>query len=250
MTEIDTPFLRHQAAIMKQRESFRTEAKSIVVGSDETKPFDPSAPATVESYDISGKLVSSREIPARKPAPQRIQKPAPLTLKDIKESLIETGNEIDAASGKFQSDTQSLDAFYSEQKTLREEIANLRAQLREKQDRLHQLGTAGTPRDIYAGSIVDLERQVMSLAGALLATLREQAAQRIYGISFEELTPDGQRDAQARYRKVLSRFQSNFYMQLGRTHAQATGEQIDKRASQLLDDIDSLLTTKDFFPQE
>jgi hypothetical protein len=101
-----------------------------------------------------------------------------------------------------------------------------------------------------AASIVSLERQVTAYAGHLLAALREQAAQRIFGVGFQELTSDGQRDAQARYRKALGRFISPGYTSLGRTHDKATVEQIDRRADQLLDDLDQLLTTKDFFNQD
>jgi hypothetical protein len=182
--------------------------------------------------------------------PQRLTKPAPLTLDEIKSALIETGNEVDAAQGQYKTDTESLDAFYAEQKSLREEIAELHAKLNEKQAALRKLEERGTPRDIYAASIVSLERQVTAYAGHLLAALREQAAQRIFGVGFQELTSDGQRDAQARYRKALGRFISPGYTSLGRTHDKATVEQIDRRADQLLDDLDHLLTAKDFFNQD
>lgn len=86
----------------------------------------------------------------------------------------------------------------------------------------------------------------MSWAGALLVTLSEQAAQKIHGISFDELSPDGKRDAQARYRKVLQRFRSNFYMRLGRTHDKASAEDVDKRADELLSDICELLDSEYF----
>jgi hypothetical protein len=184
------------------------------------------------------------------PAPQRLTKPAPLTLDEIKSALIETGNEIDAAQGQYKTDAESLDAFYQEQKSLREEIAELQAKLNEKQAELRKLEERGTPRDIYAASIVSLERQVTAWAGHLLGALREQAAQRIFGVGFQELTSEGQRDAQARYRKALGRFISPGYTSLGRTHDKATVEQIDRRADQLLDDLDQLLTTKDFFNQD
>ena len=193
-----------------------------------------------------------QEVPAAmpqfvdRPMPQRIVKPDPLTLAEIKAGLIETGNEIDSAREKFQANDANLDTFYSEQKTLRAEIAELQAKLREKQDRLHELEAAGSPRDTYASSLVGLERQVMGWAGSLLVTLSEKAAQRIYGIPFDELSKDGQRDAQARYRKVLGRFQSSFYMRLGRDHAKATAEQVEARASELLDDISALLDSEYF----
>jgi hypothetical protein len=63
--------------------------------------------------------------------PQRIVKPKPLTLDEIKAALEETGNDIDATREKFKSDTGSLDAYYSGQKALRLEIAKLQEQLLE-----------------------------------------------------------------------------------------------------------------------
>jgi hypothetical protein len=184
------------------------------------------------------------------PVPQRLTKPTPLTLAEIKESLIETGNSIDVAQSQYKVDTESLDAFYAERKSLIVEIAELQAQLREKQDRLAELDNRGTPRDIFAASIVSLERQVTAYSGHLLVTLREQSSQRIYGISFDELSADGQRDAMARYRKLLGRFTSPSYVSLGRSFDKASADQINRRADQLLDDVEQLLTSKDFFPQE
>jgi hypothetical protein len=203
----------------------------------------------VETFNRLTGDVDRRQITSL-PTPQRLTKPAPLSLEEIKTALIETGNEIDAAQGKYKTDTESLDVFYAEQKTLREEIAELQAKLNEKQAELRKLEERGTPRDIYAASIVSLERQVTAWAGNLLSALREQAAQRIFGVSFQELTSEGQRDAQARYRKALGRFLSPGYTSLGRTHDKATVEQIDRRAEQLLEDLDQLLTTKALFNQE
>jgi peptidoglycan hydrolase CwlO-like protein len=131
----------------------------------------------VETYDRETGTSNFRTVTPL-PVPQRLTKPAPLTLEEIKTALIETGNEIDAAQGKYKTDTESLDAFYAEQKTLREEIAELQAKLNERQAELRKLEERGTPRDIYAASIVSLERQVTAWAGNLLSALREQAAQR------------------------------------------------------------------------
>jgi hypothetical protein len=203
----------------------------------------------IETFNRLTGDVERRQITAL-PVPQRLTKPDPLTLEEIKSALIETGNEIDAAQCQYKTDTESLDAFYAEQKSLREEIAELQAKLNEKQAELRKLEDRGTPRDIYAASIVSLERQVTAWTGHLLGALREQAAQRIFGVGFQELSSEGQRDAQARYRKALGRFISPGYTSLGRTHDKATVEQIDKRADQLLDDLDQLLTTKDFFNQD
>jgi hypothetical protein len=249
------PFLEHQKRILEQRAMLQAERQAklesakIPAGVSEA-PSEPifGDPNTikVERYNPVTGETQVRRVDVSRPAPQRIVKPAPLTLEEIKTSLIEAGNEIDAAREKFETDDASLDTFYAEQKTLRAEIAELQAKLREKQNRLDELETAGSPRDIYAASIVALERQLAGYAGALLAALSEAAAQRIFGVSFDDLSKDSQRDVQARYRKQLARFQSNFYMQIGRTHATATADKVEQRASQLLDDISGLLDSEYF----
>jgi hypothetical protein len=176
--------------------------------------------------------------------PQRIIKPAPLTLDEIKAGLIETGNEIDSARAKFQADNSNLDGFYSERTALKAEIVELQGKLAEKQARLNELESAGTPKDSYASALVSAERQVMGWGSSLLATLSDQAARRIYGIGFDELSKDSQRDVSARYRRDLGRFQSNFYTRLGRTYQQAPVEQVEQRAVEMLEDLSSLLDSE------
>jgi hypothetical protein len=248
-------FLEGQKRIMEQRAKRVAELSAIPAGVVEAAPeaskpiFGDTDKITVERYSPVTGETTSRVVDVSRPLQPRIVKPSPLTLDEIKAGLIEAGNQIDNASETFEHDSVSLDKFYSEQTSLRLEIEELKRQLAEKQNRLQQLESAGTPRDIFSAAVVGLERQVAGLAGSLLVTLSEQAAQMVHGISFEELSKDGQRDAQARYRKVLGRFQSNFYLQIGRTHATATGEQIEARANQLLDDIDQLLD-KEYFATE
>jgi len=249
--EETNPFLENQKIILERRSAERAaEAeKKIPAGVSEAdvQPIssDPNT-ITLERYSPSTGETTTRTINVARPEPQRITKPAPLTLEQIKAGLIETGNEIDSAREKFKTDNASLDVFYSEQKTLRAEIAELQAKLAEKQARLHELETAGTPRDKYAASIVSLERQVAGWAGALLVTLSEQAAQRIYGASFDEISKESQRDVQIRYRKTLAQYQSNFYMKLGRTYAKATAEDVARRAAEILEDVSGLLDSECF----
>jgi hypothetical protein len=88
---------------------------------------------------------------------------------------------------------------------------------------------------------VSSELEVAGIAGSLFTTLSEQAAQKIFGIPFEELSTDGKRDVQARFRKPLQRFISGFYTRLGRTAKTATVEQIGSRSDELLDDVSGLI---------
>jgi hypothetical protein len=139
-----------------------------------------------------------------------------------------------------------LDHFYAAQTSLRAEIAALQAQLRAKQDLLQELESAGTPKQKYAEAVAVLERQVSGLGGALLETLNENAAQRIYGIPLAELSRDTQGDVKRRYQKELGRFTSGFYLRLGRPRDIATAEQVEAQTISLLEDIDSLLNSEHF----
>jgi hypothetical protein len=119
-----------------------------------------------------------------RPMPQRIVKPAPLTVDEIKSGLISVGDSIEASREQFTADNASLDAFYARQAELRSEVAELQRQLKEKEDKLRELKASGSPCDKFASAVVKAERDVMGLGGALLASLSEAASQRIYGISF------------------------------------------------------------------
>jgi hypothetical protein len=182
-----------------------------------------------------------------RPMPQRILKPTPLTVDEIKSGLISVGDSIEASREQFTADNASLDAFYARQAELRSEVAELQRQLQEKEDKLRELEASGSPRDKFASAVVKAERDVMGLGGALLASLSEAASQRIYGISFEELSSkEPRRDVQARYRKTLGFLQSQFYLKLCRESATATAEQVEARASELLDDVSALLDSGHF----
>jgi hypothetical protein len=189
-------------------------------------------------------LAAMPQVVAR-PVHPRIQKPTPLTVDKIKSGLISLGDSIEASREQFTADNASLDAFYARQAELRSEVAELQRQLKEKEDKLRELEAAGSPRDQFASAVVKAERDVMGLGGALLASLSEEASQRIYGISFEELSSkEARRDVQARYRKTLGFLQSQFYLKLGRESATATAEQVEARAAELLDDVSALLDSE------
>jgi hypothetical protein len=238
-----SPFLQNQARIMalraaRDREITERQKHALVpaVSEPQSRQTD-----IVETFNPeSGQ--SSRQVIEPTPTPvQRFIKPAPLTLAEVREQLVNAGNTIDSAKEQYQSDVESLDAFYAEAKALRSEIADLQARLAEKQARLREIETAGTPKDKLLATIVRSELEVSGIAGALFTTLSEQAAQKIYGVPFDELSKEGQRDASARFRKTFQRFTGGFYTRLGRTAKTATVEQINERAEQLLNDVSDLI---------
>jgi hypothetical protein len=238
-----SPFLKKQAEIMASR------AQQDIDIAERQKPALTPAVQEADSRrtDVVETLIpqtgqSSRQViqPTTPPA-QRFVRPAPLTLEEVRDQLVNAGNTIDAARETYQHDTDSLDAFYSEANKLRAEIAELQATLREKQSRLTELESAGSPKDKYLAAVVSSEQEVAGIAGALFVTLSEQASQKVFGVPFAELSKDGQRDIQARFRKVFQRYISGFYVRIGRTAKTATVDQIAARADELLNDLSELI---------
>jgi formylmethanofuran dehydrogenase subunit D len=247
MTTQDTEkseFLINQERIMKLRASQDREIEErqkhgLVPAVQEA---DSRQTDIVETFIPQTGQWSRQVIQPATPSVQRFVKPAPLTLDEIKEQLVAAGNSIDAAKEQYQSNTDSLNAFYAEANALRSEIAELQAALAEKQGRLREIESAGSPKDKFLATIVKAEIEVAGIAKALFTTLSEQASQKIFGIPFGELSSDGKRDVQARFRKALQRFTGGFYVRLGRTVKTATVEQVSARAEQLLTDLESILT--------
>lgn len=219
---------------------------TLTPGSNETAQKIANARGTViETVNKeSGELIGSRVVPFTPTLPQRFIRPAPLTLNEVREQLLVAGNTIDAAKEQYKSDTASLDVFYAERNAVKLEIAELQAKLRERQARLTEIESAGTPKDRFLSAIVKSEVDVVSAASSLFTTLCEQAAKTIFGVSFDELSNDGKRDASARFKKVFQRFTSGFYQRLGRTAKTATVEQIDKRSDELLSDVSELIDSE------
>lgn len=242
-----SPFLEHQKRVMKSRaqqdreiEERQKHALVPAVNEAEQNKINPNK-LVIERQDLTTGESSRRVVELTPQPTQRFTKPTPLTLDEIKEQLVNAGNSIDAANERYQSDTDSLDAFYAEANALRAEIAELQSKLAEKAARLHEIESAGAPKDQYLAKIIASEREVVGIAGALFTTLSEQAARRIFGIPFDELSDDGKRDASARFRKVFQRFTSGFYTRLGRNAKTATVDRIGSRADELLNDVSELL---------
>ena len=246
-----SPFLRQQAELMaaraQQDRNIEERAKyTLPAAVNETGPkMDPDKLVLATENITTGK--TTHRVVELTPQPtQRFTRPTPFSLPEIREQLVNAGNTIDSAKEKHQADVASLDAFYAEQHSLKAEIADLLAKVDEKQTRLSELESAGSPKDQYLATIVKSENEVAGIAGALFTTLSEQAAQRIFGIPFEGLSPDGKRDTQGRFRKLFQRFTSSFYQRLARTVKTASVEQIEKRSDELLSDVSDLLDSEYF----
>lgn len=236
-----SPFLQKQAEIMAARaqqdkDIAERQRHALVPAVQESRQTD-----IVETFHPQTGQSSRQVIEPTPPPTQRFVKPAPLTLDEIREQLVNAGDSIDAAKNQYQVDNSSLDAFYAEANALRIQIAELRSKIAEKQARLTEIENEGTPKDKFLATIVKSEIEVSGLAGLLFETLSERAAQRIFGIPMAELSADGKKDASGRYRKVFQRFTSGFYTRLARTAKTATVEQVDKRSDDLLSDVSELI---------
>jgi small-conductance mechanosensitive channel len=241
-----SPFLRQQAELMKARAqqdkdvAERTKYTLPAAVNETGQKVDPNKLVVVTDNLETGKTTHRAVALTPQPA-QRFTRPTPFSLPEIREQLVDAGNTIDAAKEKYQADTASLDASYKERNALKEEIRQLLEKVNEKQAKLRDMESEGTPKDKFLAKIVKSEVDVVGIAGSLFATLSERAAERIFGIPLAELSADGQRDASGRYRKVFQRFTSGFYQRLGRTAKTATTEQVAKRADELLDDVSELI---------
>lgn len=221
--------------------SLNVKKRTIVPAVQEPERKLTDASNAVETHNRLTGESSWREVKPTPSPTQRFVKQALLTLDEVREQLVNAGNSIDSAKEQYQADVASLDAFYAERNALRLEIAELETKLREKQARLNELETAGSPKDRYLAAVVSSEREVAGIAGALFTTLSERASQKIFGIPFDELSPDGKRDVQARFRKIFQRYTSGFYVRLGRTAKTVTVEQVASRADELLNDVSGLI---------
>src|SRR5260370_39935339 len=209
-------FLINQERIMQARlqqdrdiEDRQKHALVPAVNEAEQSKINPNK-LVIDRLNLETGETSSRVVQLTPQPTQRFTKPAPLTLDEVREQLVNAGNSVDAAKEQFQADNSSLDAFYAEANKIRSEIAELQAKLAEKQARLREIETAGTPKDRYLSAVVNSEIEVAGIAGALFTTLSEQAAQKIFGIPFEELSGDGKRDVQGKFRKTFQRFTGGF----------------------------------------
>jgi hypothetical protein len=242
-----SPFLQNQARIMQARaqqdidlEDRQKHSLVPAVSEPASGKIDPNK-LVIERQDLTTGESSSRVVQLTPQPTQRFTRPAPLTMDGIREQLITAGDTIDSAKEQYQRDNDCRDAFYAERNALKAEIITLLATLNEKQAKLRDMESEGTPKDKFLAKIVKSEVDVVGIAGSLFATLSERAAERIFGIPLAELSADGQRDASGRYRKVFQRFTSGFYQRLGRTTKTATTEQVAKRADELLDDVSELI---------
>lgn len=245
MSEEKSQFLINQERIMEQRarqerNAEEREALRLVPAVIESGADVVSDTEVITRYTPATDTIERRVVTSLPPPVNRLTRPAPLSLDEVQAKLVEAGNEIDAAKDRYQADNASLDVFYAEQRSVKLEIAELQQQLAEKQARLNELDSQGSPKDRYLSAIIAGERSVAEVGGLLLATLSEQAAQRIFGVSFDELSGDSKRDVQAKFRKTLHKYVTGFYMRLGRNAETATPEQVEKRSDELLADLEAI----------
>jgi hypothetical protein len=136
-----SPFLKKQAEIMAARahqdrdiEERQKHALVPAVNEAEQSKINPNK-LVIDRLNLETGETSSRVVQLTPQPTQRFIKPAPLTLDEVREQLVNAGNSIDSAKEQYQSDTDSLDAFYQERNALKAEITEILTKLNEKQGR-------------------------------------------------------------------------------------------------------------------
>jgi hypothetical protein len=250
MTKTESnPFLENQARIMAAREQQQREAKTHEnePGRPTPKaqtPFDPSEPTTVHTYDSGMNLISTREIPNDRTLPVRPVKPELPALKALKLGLTNLGNAVDSAREQFAANNENLSDYYStdEQQQLRSDIADLQAQLAEKTDRLNELVSKPSPKAVFYDAVKDAECGVVQLARALVERLSSDAALKVFGVDFQQLSAGSRKDVGLRFKSALSAWlDGGGSFTILTRNPQASVDQIDQRADKVLEAVNSIL---------
>jgi len=237
MTEIDTPFLRHQAAIMKQRESFRAEAKQIVAGAVEEQAREPASttPRPGEPFQQQKKKPF---VPDVRPMPQRIQPQALPSCESIKADLFDLANEVTESKADFVKSNASLDEWFAPLKEAEALVGKLRAELAEAEQKAQELRDRGTPSSSFREYIQTVEQQVSAFAGLIEAKLIDVDSRDKFGVSADRLNPTTRSDLRLRHSDKYRRF-GQFYVQTHRKPV-VTADQLELIADRLVTDLQFL----------
>lgn len=196
---------------------------------------------TITTHDVTNNKLTHRAVTPLAQPDQRFTKPETPSLDQLRDQIDELTDDITGATQDFDHAQNNLDEYYRPLTVAREKAAQLRAELAEAEAELAQLEAHGSPRDGFWSFINECEGRVSGIARQLLDRFCTDAAVATFKVPFSKLTEHTQKDLSLVYRQRLERFASNFYIQF-RRREEATGEQIKTRASQLLRDLQTILT--------
>jgi hypothetical protein len=195
----------------------------------------------IEMFDATNNKIERRMIkPLPQPA-QRFNKPETPSLDQLRKQIDELTDDITAATNDFDTVSANLDEYYRPLKQAEQRVSELRLQLAEAESELAQLQAQGSPRDGFWNFINECECRVSGIARQLLDRFCQDAAINTFKVAFSRLTEHTQKDLSLIYRMRLERFNEGFYARL-RRQEKATGEQVKARASELLRDLQTIVT--------
>jgi chromosome segregation ATPase len=235
-------FLKEQERIIEQRRQLDTEHEAARAnGTELARGWHPSVIKSADNGATPGVFDANEE---RRPLPPRLQKPALLSIAELRERATEVGNSIDAAVEQFKHDDAHRDNFYADLKTAEETVARLERELAEAKAEAEQLRSRGTPKEQFLNNICKGELAVLGVAGAIIDRLLEDASQASFHCSYEKLSPSTRNDLFVQFADRLQIYRSGFYTRLGKRAAlkqSLTAEQVQARADDLLKDLTDLL---------
>jgi chromosome segregation ATPase len=240
--EKQNEFLRHQEDVLEQGRQLAAEREAQrQAGTENQVGWHPDVIKSAENGAKPGVFNANEE---RRPLPPRLQKPALLSIADLRERATEVGNSIDAAVEQFKHDDAHRDNFYADLKTAEETVARLERELAEAKAEAEQLRSRGTPKEQFLNNICKGELAVLGVAGAIIDRLLEDASQASFHCSYEKLSPSTRNDLFVQFADRLQIYRSGFYTRLGKRAAlkqSLTAEQVQARADDLLKDLTDLL---------
>jgi ribosome-binding ATPase YchF (GTP1/OBG family) len=195
----------------------------------------------IETFDATNNKIECRTITPLHPSQQRFNRPELATLPELEKQIAELTEDITAATNDFDTVSANLDEYYRPLKQAEQRVAELRLQLAEAESELAQLQAQGSPRDGFWNFINECECRVSGIARQLLDRFCQDAAINTFKVAFSRLSEHTQKDLALVYQMRLERFREGVYARL-RRQEKATGEQVKSRASELLRDLQTIVT--------
>ena len=171
--------------------------------------------------------------------PPRLQKPAILTVEQLRQ---EVDNAVQDSLHQFEQDNSSLDLFYQSRRDADALVAELEARLAEARSEADELRSQGSPKQKLIDAVCKLELLVVGVAGAILTTKLQDAAQTVFHADYEALPKETQAGLRVQFEN-LRRYSTAYAYRFGRQVSDGrefSVEQVQARARELLQELTDL----------
>jgi len=233
-------FLIEQERILEQRRQLATEREATRAnGTELTEGWGVDATKRDQRNTEQEIFDANKE---RMPLPPRLQKPAILTVEQLRQEVDNVRNAVQGALDRFEQDNSSLDTFYAEADATNELIRSLEAQLAEARAKAEELRSQGSPKQKLLNEVCRLELAVVGTAGSILTAKLEEAAQSTFHCSYAILPKETQSALRVQFER-LRRYQSGYATRFGKLVSQGrqfSVEQVQARAQELLQELTDL----------